>query len=242
MSMRLFRVGTNFNWRYALGELSLIVVGVLIALAANSWWEERGERHRERAYLQQLLSDVRETEVRLNGSIRVDSLNLASVNRVLDTAAAFHESGGNTVPSADSLEIVTAYSSFAPMSGTYSALLQSGGTQILRNDSLRFHIIAYAATIAIAQEVLRQTEAQTWRNSEMANLQIWRNVMQPSGNRRWRERVDVETLLQDSGFLNAMTMQRQAGENRLGVLHGLREPVVQLRHLLEVELRVHERE
>jgi hypothetical protein len=240
--MRLFRIRADLNWRYALGELSLIVVGVLIALAANSWWAERGERHRERAYLRQLLTDVRETEVRLNGSIRVDSVNLASVRRVLDTAEAFHQSGGSAVPSADSLEIVTAYSSFAPMSGTYSALLQSGGTQILRNDSLRFHIIAYAATMAVAQEVLRQTEAQTWRNSEMVNLQIWKNVMQPSGNRRWRERIDVETLLQDPGFLNTMTMQRQAGENRLGVLQRLREPVTQLRHLLELELRVRDHE
>ncbi len=179
---------------------------------------------------------MRETEVRLNGSIRVDSANLVSVDRFLAAADAFHESSGSTVPSIDSLEIVTAYSSFAPMSGTYTALLQNGGAQILRSDSLRFHIIAYAATIAVAQEVLRQTEAQTWRNSELVNLQMWKNVMQPSGSRRWRERVDVGTLLQDSGFLNAMTMQRQAGENRLGVLQGLREPVAKLRHLLEVEL------
>jgi hypothetical protein len=42
------------NWRYAIGEVLLIVVGVSIALAANSWYENRQERAAERATLQQI--------------------------------------------------------------------------------------------------------------------------------------------------------------------------------------------
>jgi len=42
------------NWRYAVGEVLLIVIGILIALAANSWWEDRQEREEERAILQQI--------------------------------------------------------------------------------------------------------------------------------------------------------------------------------------------
>lgn len=39
--MRLMPTARRFDWRYALGEVSLIVMGVTIALAASSWYEER---------------------------------------------------------------------------------------------------------------------------------------------------------------------------------------------------------
>lgn len=116
--------------------------------------------------------------------------------------------------------------------------MQNDGLGLLRNDSLRFHIIAYAATITSSQEVLRHTEAQTWRNSERADLGWWRNMTQPSGGKRWRQDVDVGTFLQDPEILNTFTMQRTVGENRLWTLRGLREPVSTLRRMLERELRV----
>jgi hypothetical protein len=42
------------NWRYAIGEVMLIFVGISLALAANAWYEQRGERRDEIALLSQL--------------------------------------------------------------------------------------------------------------------------------------------------------------------------------------------
>jgi hypothetical protein len=52
--MRQSESTTAINWRYAVGEVLLIVIGVSIALAANSWYENRQERAEERAILSQL--------------------------------------------------------------------------------------------------------------------------------------------------------------------------------------------
>ncbi len=41
------------NWKYVLGELTLIVVGITLALAGNSWYEERQERNEELQVLSQ---------------------------------------------------------------------------------------------------------------------------------------------------------------------------------------------
>jgi hypothetical protein len=54
--MRLWRFVKTRRWRSAAGELALVVVGVLIALAVDSWRGDRNDRERERAYLRQLLS------------------------------------------------------------------------------------------------------------------------------------------------------------------------------------------
>ena len=54
--MRLNRVIGPVNWKSALGELTLIVIGITLALAGNSWYEERQERNEEL----QVLSQFRE--------------------------------------------------------------------------------------------------------------------------------------------------------------------------------------
>jgi len=48
------RIFGTTNWKYALGEVALIVVGVSLALMANSWYEFRQERQEEILILEQI--------------------------------------------------------------------------------------------------------------------------------------------------------------------------------------------
>lgn len=64
------------RWKHALREVAFIVVGVLIALAANSWWEQRQDGRSEQSYLRQLLSDARENERILQSAIEEDRESL----------------------------------------------------------------------------------------------------------------------------------------------------------------------
>lgn len=52
--MRTSRVINAMNWKYAIGEVFLIVIGISIALGANAWWENRQERIEEQAVLETL--------------------------------------------------------------------------------------------------------------------------------------------------------------------------------------------
>ena len=44
--------------KYAIGEIILIVVGILIALQINDWYQARQDRQLERAYLALLQQDL----------------------------------------------------------------------------------------------------------------------------------------------------------------------------------------
>ena len=63
--MRLSRLISAPNWRYAVGEVVLIVVGVTIALAGTSWYEGRQERRDEILVLQQLRQTLSEDLVEI---------------------------------------------------------------------------------------------------------------------------------------------------------------------------------
>jgi len=58
--MRVSRLVSAPNWRYAVGEIVLIVVGVTIALAGTSWYEGRQDRCDEIMVLQQLRQTLSE--------------------------------------------------------------------------------------------------------------------------------------------------------------------------------------
>jgi hypothetical protein len=45
---------TSKYFKYAIGEILLVVIGILIALQINTWNEERKERNREQAILKNL--------------------------------------------------------------------------------------------------------------------------------------------------------------------------------------------
>ena len=96
--MRGSRIVSALNWRYAVGEVLLIVIGVSIALAANSWWEDRKAREEELAMLAQLKSAL---EVDLQEFEAMQKLHLDQ-ERVFATYPNYDE--GGEVP--DPLEIV----------------------------------------------------------------------------------------------------------------------------------------
>ncbi|MEX2281214.1 MAG: DUF6090 family protein [Gemmatimonadota bacterium] len=219
----------NLSWKRSLGELSLIVIGVLIALAGNSWWEYRKDRKDENAYLRQLLSDVQETENTLKAAISSDSANLARISRIVDIAF------NGPVPRADSFAINIGYTQFRPRTGTYTALLQSGGLQLLTTDSVRFQVIAYAAILASTQELLRHTEALSWINQERALLALAKHSQSSTGD--WRA-LDVGRVLRDPEFVSAVQLQRSAIDNRVRNLRRLEQPTATLKALLEDELRL----
>lgn len=66
--------------RYAIGEILLVVIGILIALQVNNWNEDRKERIQEKLLIQSIISDL-----------KMDTLNISQNLRILkeDTTRVF---------------------------------------------------------------------------------------------------------------------------------------------------------
>jgi len=56
--MRRPKILNAINWRHAIGELLLIVVGILIALQASDWQNRRVDRQTEIAYLEEISTSL----------------------------------------------------------------------------------------------------------------------------------------------------------------------------------------
>jgi hypothetical protein len=73
--------------KYALGEIVLVVVGILIALQINDWYQERLDRQTESEYLKSMKRDVTEDMRELRSAIDGNSHLLAGLNTTLQLLA-----------------------------------------------------------------------------------------------------------------------------------------------------------
>jgi hypothetical protein len=56
-------------FKYAIGEILLVVIGILIALQINNWNENRKEKQKTQTYLKLLLEDFKQESLKINGYI-----------------------------------------------------------------------------------------------------------------------------------------------------------------------------
>jgi len=123
---------------YAIGEIVLVVIGILIALSINNWSEARIESSVELKLLKTLELDLEENMQRVNQMISSDSILLVQNKNLIQLLKEDHSSYH------DSLRIyfgnINTYFAFFPQVMAYESL-KSEGVNLIKNDSLRFSII-----------------------------------------------------------------------------------------------------
>lgn len=163
--MKPTRLSLAFSWQHAIGEFILIVTGVLVAMAANTWWTSRQDHTKERSYLAQLLADTRANQERVDSAFASDSAAMVSTRRLLallsDTTPAPPDSARRGLPGGDAF----ASPDFRPLLGTYTALLETGDLQLLDSPGLRFRLVAYQSSLESVRETVRHT-AETMERHE----------------------------------------------------------------------------
>ncbi|NNL15260.1 MAG: hypothetical protein HKO81_01305 [Flavobacteriaceae bacterium] len=126
---------------YAIGEIVLVVIGILIALQINNWNESRKDRIEEKETLKNLTSDLESALLQLNVKIRQNRTFFVADSILLDVIS--HE---RQLPK-DSLEklilghLITP--TFNPEMGNLNEIISSGKLNLIKNDSLRNHISSW---------------------------------------------------------------------------------------------------
>jgi hypothetical protein len=121
------------------GEFAVIVVGVLVALVAESWWSERDERRYEAELRADMLEEFRTNLEIVAADLEENAVVADLLNQVAemgdgelltrpDSAFAFFASGD------------LSWAGFDPMMGSAQALVQSGNLGAIADRALRLRL------------------------------------------------------------------------------------------------------
>jgi len=131
---------------YAIGEIVLVVLGILIALQINSWNQNRLANIEEKTILKNIHTEFLQNKEALKDMIQENSIGLNSGKTL------FNLIGNETTEikkyNIDSLFFSSLETgSFQPSENTISDLLQSGRLQLLKNTNLKDLLYLWARSM-----------------------------------------------------------------------------------------------
>ena len=133
---------TSAYLRYAVGEIVLVVIGILIALNINNWNSNRIKKQKENVYLTNIKRDLKEQLKTIEIQIDYETY----INNVATPIMTYYkENQSFKVDSVftRSIGILTGRTTFIKNSPTYTELISSGNIDIIGNDNLKDDIISY---------------------------------------------------------------------------------------------------
>lgn len=185
---------------YAIGEILLVMIGILLALQVNNWNEGVKEREVETALLENLRSDL----IRSRSELEIDlSTNKKYLDRYLDIRTALEQDQVYTI------ELDTAFGSLDVWAQPYLSTvtyetIKAKGLDIIRNDSLKQHIAAYYSFDV--QSLMDDMIAWEWSFNQNTTQRFMVTRVRRLTNTDLARPIDFEALKKDDEFLNFLSI------------------------------------
>ncbi|AVI52184.1 hypothetical protein C5O00_13880 [Pukyongia salina] len=123
---------------YAIGEIFLVMIGILLALQVNNWNTAKVATKKERGILTELSSGLKLDKSILENALRKDSLDLIGLYR-LDSLLTYPEYDNNT--DVNKLFGKVYGFRFERVNTAFYEDLKSSGLQVLKDDEIRLAVV-----------------------------------------------------------------------------------------------------
>jgi len=142
---------TGKYFKYAIGEIILVVIGILIALQINTWNQNRENRTQEKQILVQLLNEYENNLFQLNQKISIRNATISSSFKLLQYK---NDKTLNVVADSFNLHIgrILLRPTFDPELGVTTELTSSGKLYLITNPSLRNNITSFPSFLGELRE------------------------------------------------------------------------------------------
>lgn len=167
-------------FKYAIGEILLVVIGILIALSINNWNEGRKDALKEQQILKQLASEYNTNLKQLDEKIFMRNEMLASSNTIL----RYIDNPENVAKDSifHHLHLIMRDPTFDPISND---LISSGNLHLIQNQNLKQMLSSWTSHVYQLQEL--ELEWQKVRTEILTPFYIKSGIARDVHNSVWRE-------------------------------------------------------
>jgi hypothetical protein len=222
---------------YAIGEIVLVVIGILIALQINGWNEEKNNRIVEQSILTNLQEDFmknqQEIEV-LQFANRKYYRNLEAFIEILESAPKNKEVEIN-----DTLSIAAiAAPTFIPTTSTIDVIISTGKIDLIKNEELKVLISRFKREVADLSE--DENDVRVLANIQLCPLlgeindlvNVYENAYAYTTDRNNQLQLSETSLVVNSHLLTSLIAQRfyynKMILNELNAISAMQKEILQL--------------
>ena len=133
---------TSKYLKYAIGEIVLVVIGILIALQINNWNEERKAHIRANTNYLNLLTSLQQDSIDAQRALKSNMIGLEALSKIIpleinETLLGLDQEALNNYL----YELTLSSRSFIPNSGIYNLLTSNNGLDIIQSEYLKSLLI-----------------------------------------------------------------------------------------------------
>jgi hypothetical protein len=223
--------------RYAIGEIVLVVIGILIALYINSWNQKRIERNKEVVYLTEIRKNLVQDTLRINDVL---SFNEAKRQAIIETYQIFEkatEKGFNLTDFAMKMNPLSQYRLFYPMQTAFNNLLDVEGIDLVSNLQLRTKLSDYYNTNYEkgTQEVIK------FRTRDFTDYAGYQLTTQESVHAFAQTKLEIKTnsmseLHKDHKMITLMMHMAKTLEYHDAEMRSIKDKILEMLALLDTEI------
>jgi len=139
--LNLVETGNTVKYfKYAIGEIILVVIGILIAVQINTWKTDETNKKEEAFYLKKLRQNLVQDTIYLSWRIRGRDITLIrqdSLNEEMKNEQLKHFSNNNSV-----YHMLTTFM-FSPQTSTFDNLISTGKLDLITNQTIVDSLFVY---------------------------------------------------------------------------------------------------
>jgi len=213
---------------YAIGEIILVVIGILIALQINNWNQSKKLKVEEVQSLESLHSEFQENLQKFDNIHALQLIKNDAITQIL-----FSDISNYSLSSIDSLYIKANFNwTYNPSFGIYNSLINSGKIQLITNDTLKNRVSQFKELVNdyLEDEIFIMNFASQFSMEHFVNDEI----MLVESKFGLRLRNENETLHDKDNYLNEFKSPKY--RNRLSIILLNGKPLISVGVTLRKEM------
>lgn len=218
---------------YALGEILLVVLGILIAIQINSWYSDKADRKQERIYLEQYKNDLETNLVELDRVISKQERTIESADLLYDVYKGRKEVQPYLSLQYNIIDMAN-YTICMSEEGTINDILGSGNLSLIQNDSLRKSIVGWSHRFAHVREweQLGKGNASEIRDLLTQKTRLYEDVY----GKAFMDSLEIQAMINDRYFLNLAAGKANGSDMLVRFYQDIQEDLRKLLAFLKQEL------
>ncbi len=210
---------TGKYFKYAIGEIFLVVIGILIALSINNLNQRQQNEELSKQYFEDFINEVSSDITSLNELINSNEImnkNVSSIIKILATKKELSESEITLFYNQNKSLSFESY--FLPETSTFRQLESNGDGTLIKDKLLRDYLYEYY-TLSERNEKNNEISIQLYQHN-LVTPNIIKNLLTGDylqsifGSSFNRSNLDLESLRQNSDYLLALFAKKEMCDNQ----------------------------